>query len=223
MRKLLRKPGNWPVRWRLAGVSAGLTLMILLAFGAVIGQVTTNRVRDDFNHEVRNAAQTLAREFRIVYTPFGTISFQKGPRLDDFVRPDDASARVFDVSGGLVKESSGAAEMGSLTPGLSDRGQLRVATTQIISETGLITGYVQYGRSFAHVNSTIDRLWLFIAAVILAGTLLAGLAGLAIAARAMRPISARTPKSTTRSASWPGPWSRCCARWTPLAASARRR
>jgi signal transduction histidine kinase len=192
MRKLLRKPGSWPVRWRLAGASAGLTLVILLAFGAVIGQMTTNRVRDDFNREVRGAAQALAREFRIVYTPLGTISFQKGPRLDDFVRPDAASARVFDVNGNQLKESTGAADMGPLVPSLSDHGQMRVATARITSDTGLVTGYVQYGRSLAHVDSTTDRLWLFIAAGIFGGTFLASLAGLAIASRAMRPISALT-------------------------------
>ncbi len=192
MKKLLRKPGAWPVRWRLAGVSAGLTLVILLAFGAVIGQMTTNRVRDDFNREVKDAAQALAGEFRIVYTPVGRVSFKRGPSLDDFVRPDNASARVFDLNGNLVDESSGAAGMGALSPGLSDHGQMRVATAQITGTTGVVTGYVQYGRSLTHVESTVDRLWLFIAAGIFGGTFLASLAGLAIASRAMRPISALT-------------------------------
>jgi hypothetical protein len=53
------RPGSWPVRWRLAAVSAGLTLVILLVFGAVIGQVATSRIRDDFNRQVSSAAQTL--------------------------------------------------------------------------------------------------------------------------------------------------------------------
>jgi len=35
-RRLLH-PSTWPVRWRLAAVSAGLTLAILLVFGVVIG------------------------------------------------------------------------------------------------------------------------------------------------------------------------------------------
>jgi two-component system, OmpR family, sensor kinase len=192
MRRLLRKPGSWPVRWRLAGVSAGLTLAILLVFGAVIGQMTTNRVRDDFNTEVRGAAQALAREFRVVYTPLGTISLQQGPRLDDFVRPDEASARVYDVNGNVLKESTGAAQMGPPRAGLSDHDELRVATAQVTSGTGLVTGYVQYGRSVTHLDSTIDRLWLFIAAGIIGGTALASLAGVAIASRAMRPISALT-------------------------------
>jgi two-component system, OmpR family, sensor kinase len=186
------RPSSWPVRWRLAGVSAGLTLVILLAFGAVIGQVATSRIHDDFNREVSSAAQTLAGEFRIVYTPLGTISFQHGPRLDDFVRPDGASARVFDVNGNMIKESTGAMPLGAPSTGLANHGEMRVATAAITSDTGALTGYVQYGRSLAHVDSTVDRLWLFIAAGILGGTLLASLAGVAIAARAMRPISALT-------------------------------
>jgi hypothetical protein len=91
------RPGSWPVRWRLAGVSAGLTLVILLVFGAVIGQVATSRIRDDFNREVSGAAQSLAAEIRVASTPLGTL--YRGPNLDDFVRPDGASARVFAASG----------------------------------------------------------------------------------------------------------------------------
>ena len=69
---------------------------------------------------------------------------------------------------------------------------MRVATAEVRDESGTVTGYVQYGRSLAHVDSTVDRLWLFIAAGVLGGTLLASLAGLAIAGRAMRPVSALT-------------------------------
>jgi two-component system, OmpR family, sensor kinase len=197
MRRLTRKasvlrPGSWPVRWQLAAVSAALTLVILFAFGAVIGQVATSRIRDDFNREVSSAAQTLARDIRIVYTPLGTISLQRGPELDDFVRSDDATARVFDVNESLLDQSSDASDLGPLSAGLSDHGQMRVATAPVTTDAGLTTGYVQYGRSLAHVDSTVERLWLFIAAGILAGTLLASLGGMAIAARAMRPISSLT-------------------------------
>ncbi len=186
------RPSHWPVRWRLAAVSAGLTLAILLAFGAVIGQVATSRIHDDFDREVRSAAQTLAGEFRIVYTPIGTAFGKRGPELDDFVRPDEASARIFDVDGNLLKQSTGAVGLGQPAEGLSDHDGMRVATARIVADTGLTTGYVQYGRSVAHVESSIERLWLFIAAGIFAGTLLASLAGLTIAVRAMRPISALT-------------------------------
>ena len=152
------------MRWRLAAVSAGLTLAILLVFGAAIGQVATQRIRDDFNSEVRSAAQTLATEFRIVYTPFGTFA-QEGPRLDDFVLPDDASARVLDIDGNVLRHSRPApATSGRPKVGIHEHDGIRVATAPITNEAGAQTGYVQYGRSLEHVDSTVDRLWLFIVA-----------------------------------------------------------
>ncbi len=157
----------------------------------MIGQVATSRIRDDFNRQVSGAGQTLAAESRVFSTLLG-VQF-RGPELDDFVRSDGASARVFDAEGTLIKESTGAEPMGSSSSlGLSDHGQMRVATTRISGDTGATTGFIQYGRSIAHVDSTVDRLWLFIAAGIFGGTLLASLGGVAIAARAMRPISALT-------------------------------
>ena len=187
----LAHPRSWPVRWRLAAVSSGLTLVILLLFGGAIGQIATNRIRDDFNNEVHSAVQILASEFRVVYTPYGSEA-RAGPQLDSFARADDASARVFDLNGNLLKESSGAAALGPPESGIYDYGDMRVATAPTTSETGITTGYVQYGRSVDHVESTVDRVWLLIAAGILGGTLLASLAGVAIAERAMRPIASLT-------------------------------
>ncbi len=184
-------PRTWPLRWRLAAVSAGLTLAILMLFGAVVGGVATQRIRDDFNNEVRTAARILAGEFKIEYGVFRT-RVQEGPRLNDFVLPDDASARVLDYRGNLLKQSSDAADLGPPKAGLSDHGEIRVATEPIVAANGSTSGYVQYGRNVEHVDSTVDRLWLFIVAGILGGTLLASLAGVAIARRAMRPIASLT-------------------------------
>ena len=190
-RRRLFHPGSWPLRWRLAAVSASLTLAILMLFGAVVGGVATQRIRNDFNGEVRSAVQILAGEFKIEYGPFRTY-VQEGPRLNDFVLPDDASARVLDVNGNLLKESTGAANLGPPKAGLSDHGEIRVATAPIVAPDGSTSGYVQYGRNVEHVDSTVDRLWFFIAAGVLGGTLLASFAGLAIAGRAMRPIASLT-------------------------------
>ncbi|HXS47527.1 MAG TPA: histidine kinase dimerization/phospho-acceptor domain-containing protein, partial [Solirubrobacterales bacterium] len=184
-------PRNWPVRWRLAATSAGLTMLILLIFGAVIGQVATQRVRSEFNREVDAATQTLAAELRIVNTPTGAYLI-RGPGLDDFALPNDATVRVFDAGGALLTQSTNATDLGPPTQGVSEVDGLRVATARIGSGSGSLTGYVQYGRNFEHVNSTVDRLWLFVAAGVLGGTLLASLAGMAIARRAMRPISSLT-------------------------------
>ncbi|MGC1165659.1 MAG: HAMP domain-containing sensor histidine kinase [Solirubrobacterales bacterium] len=190
LRRLLH-PRSWPVRWRLAAVSAGLTLAILLLFGGAIGKIATQRIRDDFNGEVRSAVQILAGEFRVVYTPFGSEA-RRGPQLDAFVLPDDASARVFDVDGNLLKQSTDSAGLGPPGAGISNYGDMRVATERITSEDGTTTGFVQYGRSLDHIDDTVGRVWLLILGGILGGTLLASLAGVAIAGRAMRPIASLT-------------------------------
>ncbi|MEX2107318.1 MAG: HAMP domain-containing sensor histidine kinase [Solirubrobacterales bacterium] len=184
------RPGNWPVRWRLAVTSAGLTLAILLIFAVIIGQVASKQIRDDFDHEVQGAAQSLASEFQITPTTFGTLV--RSPELDDVVLPDEASARVFDVEGRLIKQSTDALTLGRPTTGLSTHGGTRVATAEIRDINGSTTGYIQYGRSFAHIDQTIERLWLIIAAGVFGATLLAAIAGLTIAGRAMRPISSLT-------------------------------
>src|SRR4051812_17233648 len=190
-RRLLH-PRSWPVRWRLATVSAGLTLAILMLFGGAIGQIATKRIGDDFNNEVSSAVQILSSEFQIVYPPFGESELRQRLSLNDFVLPDDASARVYDADGNLRGKSTGASYLGPLHRGISNYGGMRVATEAITAESGEVTGYVQYGRSLDHVDATIDRVWLLIAGGILGGTLLAAFAGVAIAGRAMRPIASLT-------------------------------
>ncbi len=184
-------PRNWPVRWRLAATSAGLTFAILLVFGAAIGGVATERIRSDFNREVDGAAQTLSAELRIVNTPTGSYLI-RGPGLDDFALPNDATVRVFDAEGTLLTQSTDATELGPPQEGVDHVDGMRVATARIAGGEATLTGYVQYARSVSHVDSTIERLWLFVLAGIVAGTVLASLAGMAIARRAMRPISSLT-------------------------------
>ena len=47
-------PKRWPVRWRLAAVSATLTLIILVIFAVVVGRLTSNRLQSDFDDELRD-------------------------------------------------------------------------------------------------------------------------------------------------------------------------
>ena len=190
LRRLVH-PRSWPVRWQLAVASAGLTLAILLVFGGAIGQIATERIRDDFNSEVRSAAKVLASEYEVVYPPFSRPEAVKGLQLNSFVLPNDASAKIFDVNGDVLRQNEGAVPLGQPLPGLNDHGEMRVAT-EIISSGGEVTGYAQYGRSLDHVEATVDRVWLLIAGGILGGTLLASFAGVAIAGRAMRPIASLT-------------------------------
>jgi two-component system, OmpR family, sensor kinase len=159
-----------------------------LIFGAVIGEVASQRIRSDFNREVDGAAQTLAAELRIVNTPTGSYLI-RGPGLDDFALSNDATVRVFDATGALLTQSTDAADLGPPREGVATIDGMRVATTRIAGGSGSLTGFVQYARRVDHLDATIERLWLFIAAGVLGGTLLASLAGAAVAGRAMRPIS----------------------------------
>jgi two-component system, OmpR family, sensor kinase len=179
---------NWPVRWQLAGVSTVLTLAILLIFGVLIGKLSSERIRGDFDDEVRGTAHTIASELQI----YGT-QVLRGPRIENFVLPDDAALRVYTATGTLVRETSGSETSGAASLGIASRGLttyegMRVATVPLVNNTG----YLQYGRSLEKVESTINRLWLLIAAGVLGGTLLASFAGVAIARRAMQPISTLT-------------------------------
>ena len=186
------RPRSWPVRWRLAGTSAGLTLAILVLFGVVIGNLVAQRIRDDFNREMQQAVATLSSQIQIIDTITNTLIVRE-PDLADFVSPNGATARIFDSHGVLLHASPDAADLGPPTVGVHHVGDTRVVTVTLRSgQTGRVAGYVQYGRDEGHIDSTIDRLWVFIAAGVLGATLLAALAGLAIAGRAMRPISSLT-------------------------------
>jgi len=184
-------PRAWPVRWRLAAVSSGLTLLILVVVGGAIGQITTQRIRSDFNEEVQGAAEILSSKLRIIYPFFSEPQLQTTPQLESFVLPDDASVRIYNVKE-EPRGSAGDANLGPLREGSRDYEDYRVATAPVLDEAGQVGGYVQYGRSLEHVDSTIGRVWFLIFAGILGGTLLASLAGVAVASRAMRPVSSLT-------------------------------
>ncbi len=188
-RRRLLDPRTWPVRWRLAAGSAALTLAILLVFAGVIGRLATERIRNDFNQEMRGAVRTLAAQSRIVPTPEGPLV--TSPDLDDFALSNAAAVRIFDANGTEQKHTRRAPYLGPLVPGVSHIGGLRIITAGIYSG-GQRVGFVQYARSQEHVDSTITRLWLFIAAGVLGAVILACLAGLTIANRAMEPIASLT-------------------------------
>src|SRR3954471_951065 len=54
-----------PIRWRLAGGSAALTLVILLGFAVIVGTLTTRAIYKDFNRQVSSAADRLSD--RLIY------------------------------------------------------------------------------------------------------------------------------------------------------------
>jgi two-component system OmpR family sensor kinase len=179
-----------PVRWRIAITTAGLTLVILVCFAAVLGQVVGNRIRNDFREELRSAARSLGAETRVSSDAvLGPIV--DSPNLRAFALPEDAQIKVLDLSGHPLAGTNPGVDLGPPTRGIHDVGDLSVAT-EPITASGSLPAYVQYARPDGGVNDTVARLWLFLGAGVLGGTLLALLAGLAVADRAMRPIKALT-------------------------------
>ena len=71
-RWLTRRLDALPIRWRLAVTSAGLTFVILLAFAVVIGMFTANRLRSDFDNDLRATAAELDQRLQdeITIDPF---------------------------------------------------------------------------------------------------------------------------------------------------------
>ncbi len=189
-RPFVLSPSRWPVRWRLAGVSAGLTFAILLVFAAFVGRLAQDRLEDDFRNELEAAVSQLA------------FSIQVDPATHDVIGRSDFDERILanDATIAIV-DSEGR----SLVPPLNPRplppprseimsfGELAVARRVLpVTASTLDPVYVQYARDHDELDETIGRLWLFLGVGVAAGALLATLAGLWVAQRAMRPIAALT-------------------------------
>lgn len=181
-----------PVRWRLALASAGLTLAILIVFSVAVGRLTEDRLRSDFRKEVRTAASELAVQVHVSSSP-GLGPVVRSPRLDEYSMPEKAVIRIVTQRGEVLSETENAPDLGRPQPGLSSVGELRVATVPVLTNAfGVTAAYVQYGLDSGSLDATVGRLWLFLALGVLGATALAMLAGLAVADRAMRPISELT-------------------------------
>ena len=190
-------PRRWPVRWRLAAVSAGLTFVILVVFAVVVGRLATDRLRDDFRGELQSAAVAISREVH-VQAGFSLSPPQVvNPSLDRMTLASGDEVRIVPASGAPIDETAEAPDLGTPQPGVSNFGRYEVATAPVVDDSGRVLPlYVQYARSEGELDDTVNRLWLFLVAGVIGGTALATLAGLAVASRAMRPIAALT--STAR-------------------------
>jgi two-component system, OmpR family, sensor kinase len=193
-RPLALSPSRWPVRWRLAGVSAGLTFVILLVFAAAVGRLAQNRLESDFRSEIEATATEIA--FSVRLSPVTGNALIDQPEVEQIARGGDGTVAVVDANGhGVIANEQ---PLPQPQPGTTVRfGDLEVATRQVRSNLiGAPPVYVQYARDHDKLDATINRLWLFLGIGVGSGALLATLAGLWVAGRAMRPIADLT--STAR-------------------------
>jgi two-component system OmpR family sensor kinase len=189
-----------PIRWRLAGGSAALTFVILAAFAALVGVLTTHQVRGQFNDDVDSTADSLARQLRLQWLPGGILDCNNTTiSLSDFVSAERAQVRIYSEGGHLlctqdqVFKGKGAELQANPSfrppafPAVFQEGGYRVVTHELRVGRGPEV-WLLYARPLSDLEHTLGRVRLFLLLGVLGGTILALLAGLATASRAIRPI-----------------------------------
>jgi two-component system, OmpR family, sensor kinase len=195
-----------PIRWRLAGGSAVLTFVILAAFAALVGVLTSNQVRGQFNDDVSRAGDQLQRELNHKLKFVGpTLNCENTTvHLSDYAATEHAQIRIF-VDGELYCTQSSLRSKGAKAPfntslfilppgqgtGEFNQASYRVAVRRLAIAGGG-DGMLIYARPLSDVDQTLAHIQFFLLLGVLGGTVLALLAGLATAQRAMRPIAQLT-------------------------------
>ncbi len=183
-----------PIRWRLAGGSAVLTLVILLGFATIVGVLTTRRIQADFNREVADTATDIARKVGDRVVPEGdpatgfTIQLKKdAPSLDTYVTSRNEVIRVLLPSGKVLDQTANAPYLVPPRSTTEEFNGYRIESRAL--NFGLYGDvYVQYARRLSVVKATANRVRVFLGLGVLGGAALALLAGLATARRARAPI-----------------------------------
>jgi two-component system, OmpR family, sensor kinase len=185
-----------PIRWRLALLSAGLTLVILSCFAVVIGQVTSSRVRSDFSNAEAAAVDDLSDRIRFELTADGPQLVR--PDLDEYAASNKAVIRILQTSGKFERLTKDAPNFGILLPRTARVGGYRVETRRrgvVVSGTKgrvVVPLVIQYARKVSDVEATVRRIRLFLGAGVLGGTLLSLLGGVLLGRRAMAPVAGLT-------------------------------
>jgi two-component system OmpR family sensor kinase len=194
-----------PVRFKLAVVTAALTFGILCVFAVVIGAVAEQRIRAGFDDDLRATVADLANGIDAQRQPDGTVRYNKDPLRGAATGGADVR---FVLPDGEVVDPRGLYPLAAVgVEGFTDFQGLRVASRAVTisnprtpeafgpladESVARVVGFVQYAKPLATVNRTVNRVRLFLGFGVLGGTLLAFLAGLYVAERAMRPIAGLT-------------------------------
>lgn len=190
-----------PIRWRLAGGSAALTLVILAGFAAIVGTLTNRQVRTQFSGQQRSAFEQL----------YGALNHKlrfNGPYLDcarakvslsDYASAEQAQIRIFDANGFVLctqneirgPKAPPAPSLFKNAPqrrsGTFTESGYRVAVRQFtVGRAGRAT--LLYALPLSDIDHTLAEVQVFLLLGVLGGTVAALIAGLFVSARAMRPI-----------------------------------
>jgi two-component system OmpR family sensor kinase len=193
----IRKPYElWrrlPIRWRVAGGSAILTFIILCFFAVAVGVMATRQIRGDFSNQVRRAADDLAARIHVAIDPETGRARCSGIDLQDYARGEQALVRVMLQAGTLLCGGDASSNL-PFPDGRSQDAQGYLAEARYVEvyigdvrQPGF--AIAQYGRPLSDLHHTLARVRLLLVLGVLGGAALALLAGLAVARRAMAPIT----------------------------------
>jgi signal transduction histidine kinase len=184
-----------PIRWRLAGTTAILTFAILCTFALVVGELTQDRIRSDFEHDVAAGVINLRDDISIRIENDRLVKPSQS-MLDLYAGSGHAVIRLLTQDGRVLRTTKDAPSLPGADPFVQTQevGGYRVETRPVqLQPAGIVL--VQYARRVSDMESTLERVRLFLIFGVLGGTALALLSGLAIAQRAMSPIAALTARA----------------------------
>ena len=184
-----------PIRWRLALISAALTLFILSVFAIVVGELTTSRIRSDFNGQLVTAVDELQPRVKVTADPFHQTIDAPAPKLlDDYAAAEHAVIRISLRDGRSISNTKNAPTLriGPDTSPFETDGYRVVQRLIPIQGSGGAFAVLQYARKISDIDATVARVRTFLTIGVLGGSLVALLAGAWLARRAMRPIDQLT-------------------------------
>src|SRR3954470_11472351 len=122
-----------PIRWRLAGGSAALTLVILLGFAVIVGTLTTRAIYENFDREVTSAADRLQTQ---QYYQFVRVKEngdpQYKPRIDlNAYAVSNTAIRVVTAKNNRFDSSDRAPDFGAPSADTKDINGWRVVTREL--------------------------------------------------------------------------------------------
>jgi signal transduction histidine kinase len=176
--------------------------VILASFATGVGILTTHRVREEFQASTQVALEKLRTQIGVSYHPAdGQTSCST--HIYDFDSGEAPQIRLFDDFGKLLCSQALDAQgtpinVPALTPPdtAADTASSVQNGYQIYAD--YITwkpygeGWLIYAQPLSNTNQTIAKVELFLTLGVLGGSILALLAGLFVAERAMRPVAELT-------------------------------
>ena len=180
-----------PIRWKLAITCAALTFAILALFAIVIGLFAGRQVRAGFDDDLRTAAVDLQDRVEIRTTAVPN-QIELGGLTQDLIlaaAAGEARIRVVRLNGSVLFPG-GAPNLGPPGDYIADVGDYRVVSRPLIAQSlgNQTVAFLQYAKPRTNPEETVEQIRLFLTGGVVGGTLLALIAGLAIARRAMRPV-----------------------------------